>query len=198
MNVCKIDACDKPVIGRGLCSAHYNRWRRHGDPEGGGITPGTLHDWLATYATLDTCHPDLCLLWPFRSTHKGYGKIRHGGLSYPAHRVACETAHGPAPADRPFAAHDCGVRLCCNPHHLRWATAQENTDDMLRHGTRQFGTLHPRSKLTDADVLAIRANPDGLTQHQLAERYGINRANVSMIITRKTWKHLLHVNMKTE
>jgi hypothetical protein len=31
MRVCSIEACGKSVIGRGLCSTHYSRWRIHGD-----------------------------------------------------------------------------------------------------------------------------------------------------------------------
>jgi hypothetical protein len=29
---CSIPGCGKPVAGRGWCSMHYNRWRKHGDP----------------------------------------------------------------------------------------------------------------------------------------------------------------------
>lgn len=29
---CSIDDCDRPVVGRGWCSAHWNRWSVHGDP----------------------------------------------------------------------------------------------------------------------------------------------------------------------
>ncbi len=36
---CSVTDCDKPHFGRGWCSAHYTRWRRHGDPLGGGPTP---------------------------------------------------------------------------------------------------------------------------------------------------------------
>lgn len=30
--VCSIDGCDKPVKGRGWCSAHVAKWRKYGDP----------------------------------------------------------------------------------------------------------------------------------------------------------------------
>lgn len=49
-NVCKVEGCDKPsnVTGgsaRDLCVLHYQRWRRHGDPLGGGkarVSGGTV------------------------------------------------------------------------------------------------------------------------------------------------------------
>lgn len=30
---CKIDDCEKPAAGRGLCKMHYHRWLRHGSPD---------------------------------------------------------------------------------------------------------------------------------------------------------------------
>ncbi|MDM5199278.1 hypothetical protein QUF79_14755 [Fictibacillus enclensis] len=33
MKSCKVEGCDRPVAGRGLCHMHYKRWARHGDPE---------------------------------------------------------------------------------------------------------------------------------------------------------------------
>jgi hypothetical protein len=32
---CSIEGCEKPVQARGWCSAHWARWKRHGDPLGG-------------------------------------------------------------------------------------------------------------------------------------------------------------------
>ena len=32
MKTCKIEGCEKPTHARGLCNAHYKRWRKHGDP----------------------------------------------------------------------------------------------------------------------------------------------------------------------
>lgn len=43
---CSIEGCTRTAIRRGWCGAHYARWRRHGDPLGGGTDrlsygPGT-------------------------------------------------------------------------------------------------------------------------------------------------------------
>lgn len=32
---CSIEGCEKPVDAKGWCSAHWARWKRHGDPLGG-------------------------------------------------------------------------------------------------------------------------------------------------------------------
>jgi len=29
---CVVEGCRDPLHGRGMCTIHYNRWRRHGDP----------------------------------------------------------------------------------------------------------------------------------------------------------------------
>lgn len=34
--ICSIEGCDKPAYKRGMCNAHYIRWRRHGDALAGG------------------------------------------------------------------------------------------------------------------------------------------------------------------
>lgn len=31
-STCSVDGCERPHYGRGLCSMHHQRWRKHGDP----------------------------------------------------------------------------------------------------------------------------------------------------------------------
>jgi hypothetical protein len=47
---------------------------------------------------------------------------------------------------------------------------------------------HPKAKLTEADVRAIRAST--AQGHILAERFGIHRETVRMIRTGVTWQHV--------
>lgn len=48
--------------------------------------------------------------------------------------------------------------------NLAWGTQTENCADKERHGTAQKGDQHPRAKLTEPDVRAIRA------RHEAGER----------------------------
>ena len=40
--LCDVEGCDDPRYGRGLCSYHYQRWLRHGDPLLGGLRSPNL------------------------------------------------------------------------------------------------------------------------------------------------------------
>ncbi|NBD27492.1 hypothetical protein [Paenibacillus glycinis] len=33
MRNCTVEACDKPVKAKKMCSMHHQRWLRHGDPD---------------------------------------------------------------------------------------------------------------------------------------------------------------------
>lgn len=47
MTACEIQGCEKPVLRRGWCSMHYQRWVRHGDPNtgarGSGLNYTSIH-----------------------------------------------------------------------------------------------------------------------------------------------------------
>jgi len=35
-SICSVEGCSKPACARGYCNSHWHRWRRYGDPLGGG------------------------------------------------------------------------------------------------------------------------------------------------------------------
>lgn len=135
-----------------------------------------------------------CWLWIASTMKRGYGQFRVAGKMLYAHRVSYELANGPIP-DGLFVLHNCHVRSCVNPAHLRAGTAQENMDDMINAGrqVRVRGIRHGLAKLTEQDVLEIRAiyeTVSGITQQQLADKYSVDRSAISEIVNRKRWSHI--------
>lgn len=130
-----------------------------------------------------------CLAWPFARRANGYGQIFWRGIRTTTHRVACELAHGPAPKIGMEAAHSCGNRICCNPRHLRWASAKENAADRVTHGTHFFGEKCPSSKLTSKEVRQIRALlKRGYSLSVIARNFKVSLGSIWDIKSGKTWR----------
>lgn len=189
--ICSVEGCNKPARTRAMCSAHYQMWRLHGDPLGGSRTFGAG----SAFCKLAANHTgeDDCLIWPYGKTSGGYGVTKSAdGKRTTAHRVICEMAHGRPPTENHVAAHSCGNGHlgCVNPHHLRWATCKENSQEMVLHGTSPKGERCGHAKLTDADVREIRDMRGLVSLGEIAGRFGVSKMTVSDIHLRKTWKHL--------
>lgn len=134
---------------------------------------------------------DECVLWPYGKNTYGYGRLgtpMRGTRG--AHRVACMLVHGDPPTGYD-AAHSCRSRECVNPRHLRWATRKENMGDKRRDGTDPTGERHGCSKLTEQDVIDIRARVRaGEMQSTLAAEFGVSRAAVCLLVSGKNWAHV--------
>jgi hypothetical protein len=136
---------------------------------------------------------DECLIWPFTRCSGGYAFHYDGTKKRIASRMLCEYVHGPAPSPKHEAAHSCGNGKlgCITKRHLSWKTPLENAADKFIHGTVLRGSEAGRAKLTETDVLAIRANESDLHQ-TLADRYGVTEANIRAIRSGKSWGWLSH------
>lgn len=104
-----------------------------------------------------------------------------------AHRVAFELTFGAIPEGMDIC-HRCDNPLCCNPSHLFVGTRADNMADAKSKGRTTTGEKHGASKLTTAQVLAIRA--DNGVQHQVAARFHICQQTVSDIKKRKRWEQV--------
>jgi hypothetical protein len=126
-----------------------------------------------------------CLKWPLKGSN-GYGVFGYMGETHYAHRYMCELVHGPAPSPSHEAAHSCGNghRGCVNPRHISWKTKSENQADRALHGTKCTGG---RGKLTSEQAEQIKALRGKFPQREVAEMFGISRANVSLIQNGNTW-----------
>lgn len=188
--ICSVPNCGKPARGHGWCSAHYTRWRRHGDPlfrerPANGEPARYLRDVVLPYEGND------CLTWPYGCI-KGYGVIHCDDRHQLVSHLVCERAHGPAPTPDHQAAHSCGKgnQGCVTKGHLSWKTRKENEADKLIHGTHNRGERHNMAKLTNEEVRVIRSLEGLMPQREIAGRFNVTRQMVYRIHHRKAWAWL--------
>lgn len=190
---CALPGCKEAHHSGGFCQRHYKRNARHGTATGGGTDRGATHRWIAEHAAYPG---DECLIWPFARSDYGYGLTTKDGKTASAHRVICETANGPPPQGKHYAAHSCGKghEGCVNPRHLYWATASQNAFDTIDHGRFKpmQGQLHGMAKLTDVQVVQMRKmKRGGVPNPSLAAQYKVSIGTVRSIVEGRRWKHLL-------
>lgn len=185
--ICSIPECGKSVEAHGWCAAHYNRWYRHGDPLGGGISKGEAQRYfrevVLTYDGAD------CLTWPYDCSTAGYGRLKYNGKQKNVSRLVCEKSEGPPPTDRHEAAHSCGNGHlgCVAKRHLSWKTSAENSSDKFAHGTNSAGEKNGSAKLTEADVAEIRRLLGSMKQQDIADRFGVSAGLISKIKRKELW-----------
>lgn len=112
----------------------------------------------------------------------GYGDFRLNGKYYTAHRASYEAHHGPIP-DGLHVLHECDVRCCVNPGHLRLGTNEENVHDCCRKG-RNAG-------LSNEDVIIIREmRKGGAKLEDLAAQFGVGISYISNIAIGRVRRHI--------
>lgn len=177
---CRVLECTNGVHRRGMCTRHYFRHRRHGDPKKGRRRRGELTEFVTDIAIPFT--GEECLLWPFAiRNNSGYGQAKLDGKLRLVHRYVCEKVNGIPPEVGFHAAHACGNRRCVNPLHLSWKTPLQNEADKKVHGTLPVGENHPNSTLSDDEVIAIRVLRGRLPNKQISAIFNVSRSAVSLI-----------------
>lgn len=188
--LCSIEGCcNTGQMRRGLCNNHYKRLRKYGDPLAGGVSRGVPLKWVFDHAGYKG---EECLKWPFGCRGDGRGSVKMNGVDRRVQALMCELAHGPAPTKKHQSAHSCGKGSlgCVNPRHLRWATPVENMADKIIHDTHMRGRRTWSCKLTEADVLEIRASRGRKTYMQLSEKFGVSMPAIGDIYAGRSWAWL--------
>ena len=128
-------------------------------------------------------------MWTGCKNSDGYGEIWLKGKMILAHRYSFFLANGFYA--EPQTLHSCDNPPCVNPKHLHEGTHQDNSDEMIERGRQVIlkGEANGKAKLTEADVLEIRAIV-GMSNVQIGERYGVHNGIISGIRNRKSWQHI--------
>lgn len=131
-----------------------------------------------------------CLIWQAATFRSGYGAMQIGTLAQPktvlAHRLSWELNVGPIPKGL-SVLHRCDNRRCVNPAHLFLGTQADNLIDAASKGRMRRGPQHHNTKLSEAQVRAIRAN--GERAVTLAKKMGVSDSNIRHVRAGRTWRH---------
>lgn len=113
-------------------------------------------------------------------TLRQYGKSK----TRLVHQLVLEAFVGPCPP-----GHECrhlnGNPADNNLENLEWGTPQENSVDRIVHGNSLRGERHSNHKLSEVEVLKIKASTDGTSA--LARRYNVSTSTICDIRKGRTW-----------
>lgn len=141
-----------------------------------------------------------CWEWGGSRTGNNYGRIRFGGRSQYAHRVAFELFCGPIPEGM-LVCHHCDNPPCVNPDHLFLGTHSDNTRDAVakgrwgpqthpeayRHSRRRPGVLGKNARFGWDEIREIRTEARTMKQREIAVKHGCSEDMVSKIILNKRY-----------
>lgn len=175
---------DAESLARSVCSGSRRR--------GYGRSAGTR--WTGAHQLMQR-QTDECVMYPFKPAADGYPVMTYRYKAFRVHRYVCRVVHGEPPSADHEAAHSCGVPMCINPQHLRWATRLENEADKVTHGTSERWWL-PRSgppRIAAVVVSEIKARiRAGETMTGIAAATGVSVSHVRNIRDGRTaiWRDL--------
>lgn len=100
---------------------------------------------------------------------------------------------GPRPAPGMEVRHLDNTRTNDHWRNLKWGTRAENEADKIAAGTDNAGERHGMAKLKLPQVREIIAlyGAGGISQREVAERYGVQQMTISLIVRGKYWARAL-------
>jgi HNH endonuclease len=139
-----------------------------------------------------------CWIWKGAKSKAGYGMFYAaqvaGRQTVLTHRLAYELTVTLIPLGLK-GCHKCDNRPCSRPDHIFPGTQAENVRDSAekkRHRNPIHpGETHPNAKLTEAQVLELRANPPPKSERRtVATKLGVSLNSLNRAISGERWAHL--------
>lgn len=134
-----------------------------------------------------------CWEWTGPRLKHGYGTHNDDGRKFLAHQLAVRLSGREIPKGL-CACHRCDNPGCVRPSHLFVGTRKQNSEDMSRKLRGCHGEKQHCSKLSSADISAIRkrykrySHKDG--SGAIAKEYGVTPAQVWRVALGHQWRHL--------
>lgn len=185
--LCAVQGCSKTAKSQrpnAMCPMHRKRLRQHGTTD---TPPDRKYYRVHLPFVMESIQTqtDICIDWPGRKNHWGYGVFRIKRKSHFAHRYVCELVHGPS--NGRCALHSCDNPGCINHRHLRWGTNAENVSDAVNRNRRPLGSQRKLAKISEQQARDIYVS--SATLKDTADLYGVGITTVRSIKTRKKWRH---------
>ena len=167
-------------------------------------TPRPLPDPLPRFWSM-VQKTSTCWLWTGGVDKDGYGRFWFAGANHRAHVWIFERMVRPLEGEEQ-CCHSCDTPGCVRYDlHLYAATQAKNIQDCWARNRASFnakpqpGTRNGNSKLTEADVRAIReryhageaGHRSPVSLRGLAREYGVSKFCIQSIVQGQTWRHLL-------
>lgn len=105
------------------------------------------------------------------------------------HRMSYMAFKGHIPKGQQVC-HSCDNPACCNPDHLWLGTIGDNMRDRTAKGRTAKGSKNAASKLTEAQIVEIKAKLGKVTGRELAKQYKVTETLISYIKQGKIWTHV--------
>lgn len=153
MALCNGPVCNRDVVAKGLCAAHYKQMQRHGRLS---VIEEYATEEDRFWASIDKRRETGCWVWT-GPIDKGYGRLYHNGKSYQAHRWSYEQHKHVRLTKRDTLDHLCRNTLCCNPEHLEKVSLIENIERQ-----HLYHALVAENDRLRAFVISLGYDPDSL------------------------------------
>lgn len=194
--LCGLEFSAEKYKGRRFCSTSCEQKAYNASRKGRPVSDADIDRY---WNMVNVGEPDACWTWRGRRDEDNYGLHSAGSRQVRAHRLGWRIAHDMEELqDSDVVRHSCDNPPCQNPAHLLKGTTADNVADMLARGRNSVSFGRPAVKLSLAAIEEIVAEyrTGVVSQDELAEKHGVSRSTIGMLIRGETFKSVPRADTK--